>query len=173
MRDAIYNAWTPIMAVAEDTEPEAPPKRSKLPMILGLVLALAGGAGGFYAVQSGLIGGKPDEKAKMPKEEMEPLDEVSFVELPPMVIPIGTRPGMQHLRFRAQLEAHPGYAEDIAKIEPRIVDVLNGYLRAMDVAELADRGTLPKLRAQMLRRVQVVAGKGRVRDLLIMEMVVN
>ena len=34
---------------------DAPKKASKLPLIIGLVLALAGGGGGFYAVYSGMI----------------------------------------------------------------------------------------------------------------------
>jgi flagellar FliL protein len=53
------------------------------------------------------------------------------------------------------------------------MDVLNGYLRAVEVAEIEDRSALIRLRAQMLRRVQIVTGEGRVRDLLVTEFVVN
>ena len=42
---------------AEDTGEDAPKKRSKMPLILGLVFAILGGGGGFMAVQMGLIGG--------------------------------------------------------------------------------------------------------------------
>ena len=38
-----------------ETAPEETKKRSRSPLIIGLVLALVGGAGGFYAVYSGLI----------------------------------------------------------------------------------------------------------------------
>ncbi|MBC7156526.1 MAG: flagellar basal body protein FliL, partial [Rhodobacteraceae bacterium] len=41
------------------------------------------------------------------------------------------------------------------------------------VEELLAPAALVRLRAQMLRRVQVVAGAGRVRDLLVNEFVVN
>ena len=58
-------------------------------------------------------------------------------------------------------------------LRPRILDVLNGYLRAVEVAELEDPSALVRLRAQMLRRIQVVAGEGRVNDLLISEFVLN
>lgn len=162
------------MTVVEDTEVEAPKKPSKLPMIIGLVLAIAGGGGGFFAVQSGLLGGAEENAPVAEQEEpLKPLADVSFVALPPMVISIGSQPGLQHLRFQAQLESPTEHAEDVEKIVPRIVDVLNGYLRAVEVSELADRRTMPKLRGQMLRRIQIVTGKGRVRDLLIMELVVN
>ncbi len=36
-------------------------KPSKLPMITGIVLALAGGGGGFFAVSSGLLFGSDGE----------------------------------------------------------------------------------------------------------------
>ena len=45
------------MADAEEIEEnaQARPKRSKVPLILGLVLGLAGGGGGFYAAFAGLL----------------------------------------------------------------------------------------------------------------------
>ena len=54
-----------------------------------------------------------------------------------------------------------------------MVDTLNTYLRAVDVADLAAPAMAVKIRAQMLRRVQIVTGEGRVRDLLISEFVLN
>jgi flagellar FliL protein len=56
---------------------------------------------------------------------------------------------------------------------PRIQDVLNTYLRAVDVEDLEEPAALLRLRAQMLRRVQVVVGDGPVRDLLVTEFVLN
>jgi flagellar FliL protein len=65
------------------------------------------------------------------------------------------------------------YAGEVAMLKPRILDVLNGYLRAVDPAELEDPAALVRLRAQMLRRIQIVTGEGRVRDLLVTEFVMN
>jgi flagellar FliL protein len=56
---------------------------------------------------------------------------------------------------------------------PRVIDVLNGYLRAVEPGDFDDPAILGRLRAQMLRRVQIVTGTERVRDLLIMEFVLN
>ena len=56
---------------------------------------------------------------------------------------------------------------------PRVLDVLNTYLRAVEVRDLEEPAALARLRAQMLRRIQVVTGEGRVRDLLIAEFVLN
>lgn len=162
--------------MSDETTDEAPPKKSKLPMILGLVLAIAGGGGGFFAVNSGMIGGSSDGESHAEedaKEEVEEMPAVAFVPLDPMIVSLPGGGISTHLRFSAQLEVNPDYAAEVETLKPRIVDVLNGYLRAVEIAELSDPAVLVKLRGQMLRRVQVVVGDGRVRDLLIMEFVMN
>ena len=169
------------MAVAADIEEEAP-KKSKLPLILGLVLALAGGGGGFYAVSSGmLLGGAADEShdAKETADDSKGDAETTkaapamFLPLDPLVISIPSNGGARFLRFTAQIEVAPAYAEEVAAITPRIVDVMNGYLRAVELSDLEDQNVLLRLRGQLLRRIQVVAGPDRVKDLLVMEFVLN
>ncbi len=152
-----------------DDADDAPKKGGKLGLIIGLVLALAGGGGAFFAVQSGMILGPKDEHAEEKHVEVdEPV--IAFVPIDPMIIPMGKQSRYQ-LRFNAQLEVDPTASEQVAHVMPRILDVLNGYLRAVDVEELADPASLLKLRAQMLRRVQLVTGREQVKDLLITEFV--
>ncbi|CAN0580711.1 unnamed protein product [Ectocarpus sp. 12 AP-2014] len=79
----------------------------------------------------------------------------------------------QLLRFSAELEVSKAYKDDVEVLLPRIVDVLNGYLRALEVSDIDDPMALTRLRAQMLRRIQIVTGRDMVRDLLIMEFVLN
>ncbi len=162
------------MAETEETTEEAPKKRSKLPLILGLILALAGGGGGFFAVQSGLIMGTPEVVEAKPKDTPAPVRETAqFVAVDPLVISLGPRAGNAHLRFRAQLEVQPGEEDHVTNLMPRVIDVLNSYLRAVELRDLQNPSALVRLRAQMLRRVQVVVGDGRVKDLLIMEFVLS
>lgn len=154
-------------------EQAAPRKSSKLPLLIGLVLAIAGGAGGFMVVRTGLVGGDRPEAAtddQMPAEEMP---AAAFVPLDPMVINLPPGSDRQYLRFAAQLEVVPSYQAEVEAMRPRVVDVLNGYLRAVEPGDLESPEALNRLRAQMLRRIQVVVGDGRVRDLLIMEFVLN
>ena len=173
--------------VAAD-EIEAPRKKSKLPLLLGVVLALAGGGGGFFAVSQGLLfGGAADSEthaadggdhgAKGGETGGDghgaTVAALSFVPIEPLVISLSEDGQSRFLRFSAQVEVAPGAAEEVAEVMPRIVDVLNGYLRAVSLKELSDPGVLMRLRGQMLRRVQVVAGRDKVRDLLIMEFVLN
>jgi len=160
----------------EETAPEGdPPKKSKMPIIIGLVLALVGGGAGFYATWSGMIlGGGDHAEAKVEDEEVkDPFGDIAFVEVEPMIISVKAQPNQRLLRFRAQLEVPKSHAEDVTKLLPRVVDVLNSYLRALEVADLEDSAALTRLRAQMLRRVQVVTGKDRVNDFLIMEFVLT
>ena len=67
----------------------------------------------------------------------------------------------------------PSSAAAVQAEMPRIVDALNTYLRAVEVRDLEDPAALTRLRAQMLRRVQIVTGAGEVRDLLVTEFVLN
>lgn len=159
------------MADAELPQDAAPKKKSKLPLILGLVLFLVLGGGGFYAVYSGLIlGHSTDGPAG---DHVADLPEIAFVPLEPVTITLGEVSANVHLRFAAQLEVNLSHQSEVVLLVPRILDVLNGYLRAVEVAELGDPNALVRLRSQMLRRIQIVTGEGRVRDLLVTEFVLN
>lgn len=152
---------------------DAPPKKSKKGLLLGAVAALLCGGGAFYAVQSGLILGAEVEEAAHGDDHETPLEETklaAFVPVDPLVISLGGRSQYQ-LRFMAQLEVAPEKQSDVENLMPRILDVLNGYLRAVDVADLQSPTALVKLRVQMLRRIQLVTGDGHVKDLLITEFV--
>jgi flagellar protein FliL len=160
----------------ENTENAAPKKKGRMGLLIGLVLALVLGGGGFYAVMSGMIlagGGGESAHADAGQEALTPLQEVGFVPLEPLVISIGTPASRRHLQFRAELEVVPGNEEQVSKLIPRVMDVLNSYLRAVAPDDLEDPSALITLRAQMLRRIQLVTGESRVRDLLIMEFVLN
>lgn len=168
------------MAVTDTDPPDAgqhSAKTSRMPLLLGLLLALALGGGGFYLTYSGLLPiggsgaeGEAETEAETGAQTMKP---VAFVPIDPIVVTLGTPGQGRHLRFRAQLEVAPGREADVAALMPRVLDVLNGYLRAVPAAELEAPSALVRLRAQMLRRLQLVAGEGRIRDLLVTEFVLN
>lgn len=164
------------MSENEDTEDEPKKKGSKLPLILGLILALVGGGGSFFAVYSGMLLGGDATTDAAPDESMPvagELPDVAFVEVEPMIITMGRGTASKHLRFRAQLEVPSTQKGAVEALLPRVVDVLNTYLRAVEMSDLNDPAALVRLRAQMLRRLQVVTGPGRVSDLLIMEFVMS
>ena len=188
------------MTTTENPDDVVEKKPSKLPLILGLVFAVVGGGGGFFAVQSGVIPrgdsaaehsgadgataaadhGSTDDHGDGHGDAgaddhgaTSALGGIAFVPLDPIVVSLPRSEFGSLLRFSAQLEVKPAYQSEIEALKPRVVDVLNGYLRAVKPDDLADPNALARLRAQMLRRVQIVVGEGRVNDVLIMEFVVN
>ncbi|MFC3085887.1 flagellar basal body-associated FliL family protein [Tabrizicola soli] len=160
------------MATTDTNPEETAPKRSRKPLLIGLVLAILLGGGGFYATWSGLVLGGGEESATAGKAP-GPLTDVAFVPLETLVISLGPDSRSEHLRFSAQVEVVESAQDDVALLAPRILDVLNSYLRAIDTADIENPAAMARLRAQMLRRIQIVTGEGRVRDLLITEFVLN
>ena len=160
------------MAEAALPQDAAPRKSSKLPLLIGLVLAVVLGAGGFYAVWSGLLFGAAPAGAEA-EHGAEGLPEIAFVAIAPLVISIGDTAAARHLKFTSSLEVNKAAEEEVTLLLPRILDVMNGYLRAVDPKDLEDPSALVRLRAQLLRRIQLVTGEGRVRDLLVTEFVLD
>ena len=162
------------MAEATDDTGDVQKKSSKKPLLIGLVLAILMGGGGFFVTSSGMLSapsGTPEEKEV--QKELKELANIEFVRIEPVLIALARETEKRHLRFRGNLEVESEYREDVEALMPRILDVLNSYLRAVEIKQLEDPAALLRLRAQMLRRVQIVTGDGRVRDLLISEFVVN
>jgi flagellar FliL protein len=151
---------------AEDAPPK---KRGKAGLFVGLLAGLALGGGGFYAIRSGLL----DPAELLAGEDKPAAAAPAFVAMEPIMISLPPGASARHLRFAGQLEVEPGRAEEVAALMPRVLDTLNTYLRAVEVRDLENPAALQRLRAQMLRRVQVVAGEGRVRDLLVAEFILN
>lgn len=162
-------------AAAEPTE--EPAKGGKGPLLIGLVLLLVGAAGGYFAVSAGLLpfGAAPEAHVEETHHEMDvtSTEDIDFISVPGMVISFTGGGRRLLLRFSAELEVSKAYKQDVEVLLPRIVDVLNGYLRALEVSDIDDPMALTRLRAQMLRRIQIVTGRDMVRDLLIMEFVLN
>lgn len=162
------------MSAEEDMGTEKPVKKSKLPLIIGLVSALALGGGGFFAVYSGMIlGHEPKAAGDHRPKHPDATESIAFVPLEPLIIALPPDSGPRHLRIAAQLEVPPSAEADVAHLGPRILDVMNGYLRAVDLSDIEDPTALMRMRAQMLRRIQIVTGEGRVNDFLITEFVLN
>ncbi|MEC3861566.1 flagellar basal body-associated FliL family protein [Mesobacterium sp. TK19101] len=166
--------------MAEDIEDsaKAPRKRGKLPLVIGVVLALAGGGGAFFAVWSGMVlGGDHPNVEVEPHAKGEVADDraadMAFVPVSPLIVALGDRAGSRHLRFAANLEVPSRYVQEVTHLMPRIVDALNSFLQAVEERDVADRDSLLRLRVQMLHRVRLVVGDDRVSDLLVSEFVLN
>lgn len=173
-------------APAAETVPKG---KSKGPLI-GLALGLLMGGAAFGAIYTGrfdpmaLLGGGRSHAPAEPGEHAaaeshggghgkEAEGAGNFLALDPITVSLAPDQSARHLRFTAQIETAPEALAAVTAVKPRILDVLNGYLRAVDVAELESPAAMPRLRAQMLRRVQLVGGGEAVRDILITEFILN
>lgn len=168
------------MSDATVEEQAGEPKRAKWPLILGIALLPIGGAGGYFAAQSGLLGAgaAPDETAAevAPASRYEdpvPLGDVGFVDVPAVVINSGTSGQARTVRLQVTIEVPAQRVQAVTTVVPRVQDVLNSYLRALDPADFERPGALDRVRGQLLRRVKLVAGDENVRDLLVLEFIVN
>ncbi len=158
------------VAQAGALEETAPKKGRVMPFLLGLAMALVGGAGGYFAGNSGLLSALDSGSSQQIKDAES---DIAFVDVSPLVVSI-TRPDrIAQLRLQVALEVEKPYASQTEELMPRLKDVLYSYLRAVDTTDFDGPGALVQLRAQMLRRVQIVVGHDAVKDLLIQEFVVN
>ena len=173
-------------------------RRKRALLIGAAAMALCGG-GAFAAVSMGLVPGLGGSGAEAAEDHADAASGdhgekasdghakggddghggkdgasgVAFVPVEPLTVTLGEGAGRMHLRFGSQLEVPAGRAEAVAALMPRIVDVLGGYLRALEPEMVSERNADTRLRAQMLRRVRLVVGDDAVDDLLVTEFVFN
>ncbi|GMG83647.1 flagellar basal body-associated FliL family protein [Paralimibaculum aggregatum] len=170
----------------DEAAPERPRKGGKT-LLIALPVAVLLGGGAFYGVYAGLVplpfGQPPPEGPAAAAGEAAGPDPIeaelvagalpAFVPLEPMVISLAPEAAARHLKLSVQIEADPALADAVSQLRPRIADVLNTFMRAVEPAMLERPRSMARLRAQMLRRVQLVAPPGAVRDVLIQEFVLN
>ncbi|MCC5991520.1 MAG: flagellar basal body-associated FliL family protein [Rhodobacteraceae bacterium] len=161
------------MADSTTTAPDLPPDASAKPrlraVMLALVAALVLGGGGFLAVYQGWLLG-PGDSAPTPAPMTLDFD---FIAIDSMTISLVPGSGVSNLQFAAQIEVPAHAYAEVMRMHPRFVDVINTYLRAVNPQDLAEAEALFRLRAQILRRLQTIAGQGNIRDFLITEFVLR
>ncbi len=134
------------------------------------IAAIAGGAGfagTFTGIADSLV-----HQATEDDQSANQQDVPRFLELDPMTITVGDASSARQLRFRAFLALGEGDPSGVAALQPRILDIFATYLRAVSVERLEDPTALLHLRAQLLRRVQLLVGADAVTDLLVIDFVI-
>ena len=150
------------------------------------LLALAIGGGVFYGVRSGtlplpvperwlgeLAGKGADGAPEAAAAATAAYSPGAYVHLEPFVVSLGREASANHLKVSLVIEVTPGREGEVEAAKPRVLDVLNVFLRAVDERGFEVPRSMERLRAQMLRRVQLVSPEGAVRDVLIQEFVLN
>ena len=177
---------TDASAAIDDVEQE-PAKKSK-GMLFGMIGALLLGGASFFGVYSGMIplpfGSPPPAQTSTEDGTSEPQTaqkkstdygelSSSFIPLRELIISLGPNSNSKHLKLVISVEVDSQAEEQVTALSPRIRDVLNTFLRAVDERDFEVPRAMTRLRGQMLRRVQLVTPPGSVRDLLIQDFVLN
>lgn len=149
----------------------APKKQGLKGLLLALLPALLLGGGAFFATYTGMAtlpfgGAAETSESKKTKPEPKSFD-VAYLELDELVVPLSPRARSRFLVFQASIEAAPEDIPALEQIRPRILDVFNTYLRAIEEKELDEPSAMALLRARLLRRLGVVAAPVAPKDLLI------
>ncbi|MGV8928353.1 MAG: flagellar basal body-associated FliL family protein [Brevundimonas sp.] len=102
-------------------------------------------------------------------------DGVTFLTLPDMVVNIQAPDGRPtFLKLKLTLETSDAHvAEQLQGEMPRLHDMFQGFLRELRPEDLAGSAGSFQLRAEILRRVNLVAAPGKVDAVLIEEMLVQ
>ena len=161
----------------EETE-EAPPKPSLLktliPAGISVIVLGAVAAGVAFVLPSGssetACADTGDGHAKV---KTKSYDDVAFVNLEPLVISLGPNANSDYLKISITLETTGSEIKAVEHLKPKFRDVLNTYLRAVNESDLVEPAAMIRLRAQMLRRIQLIAPHGAVENVLITDFVLN
>ncbi len=102
-------------------------------------------------------------------------DGVTFFTLPDMVVNIQSPDGRPtFLKLKLTLETRDAHvAEQLQAEMPRMQDMFQGFLRELRPEDLAGSAGSFQLRAEILRRVNLIAAPGKVDAVLIEEMLVQ
>jgi flagellar FliL protein len=143
------------------------------------LLLMGGGAGAAWVLVPGMpdimrkiVVGSPvpgEEAVAAPMAQVRPV----FVELPEMTLtlPNAGRPRQLRLKLAMEVAADPGQPPP-ELMNPRVYDSLVLYLRTLRDGELEGALAMDRLRGDLHRRLDLLLGEGRVRDVLITGFVV-
>ena len=166
------------MSDKEETEEAAPEKPSAVKTLLfsGVSALVLGGAaaGVVFLAPSNTAPCAPAPAAGgEAKKQTKSYEDIAFVNLEPLVVTLGPNAQSEYLKISISLETTNDNVKKVEHLRPKFRDVLNAYLRAVDEKDLIEPFAMTRLRAQMLRRMQVVASSDVVTDVLITDFVLN
>lgn len=189
----------PAVTDGEGAEGEAAPKKKKPPLLLIIIPAAVlvlggGGAAAFFMMKPKNADAHAEAEAPAPAEgghgkgdkkggEIDPAlgkiaagpDGVTFYTLPDMVMNIQASDGRPtFLKLKLTLEMKDARVATRLQSEmPRLQDMFTSFMRELRPEDLSGSAGTYQLRAEILRRVNLIAAPGKVDAVLIEEMLVQ
>lgn len=164
-------------AEGQDGEVEGKAKGGLLPK-LAMVLALGAVSFGTVYLLPRPDAGSHDVASSSDAAHYE--DEVpalelaqntNYLELTPLTISLQNNSRI--LKIGITLEVQSGEEEYIDPNDPKIRDAFMGYLRALRLEQIEDAAFMAQMRAQLLRRAQLILGQDKVHGILITDFLVR
>ncbi|MEP6342116.1 MAG: flagellar basal body-associated FliL family protein [Maricaulaceae bacterium] len=156
---------------------DAPPKK-KGGTIGALVTLIALGAASFgtvFMLPSNDPVSHEDNEKEMATDETQPkLDltvDTGYLELTPLTLSLQNNNRI--LKIGITLETLAGEEDYIDANDPKIRDAFTGYLRALRLEQIEDAAFMAQMRAQLLRRAQLILGAENIRSILITDFLVQ
>jgi flagellar FliL protein len=139
--------------------------------VLVLLLGL-GGAFAFGAFDSLLGKGEHDAAAEQKAKEHK---EAVFYDLPELLVNLSAQNSRtSYLKLRVALEIEdPEASKELEKLQPRVIDNFQVYLRELRIADLDGSAGMFRLKEELLARVNVAVAPVKVNDVLFKEMLVQ
>lgn len=194
------DAAVPAVADGEAGAEDAAPAKKKLPLLFiiipaALVVLGGGGAAAFMLMQPKPAAAHGEEKADEGHGEKkggghgkeggeadpaagkiaEGPDGVTFYTLPDMVVNVQSADGRPtFLKLKLTLEMKDAaLAEHLQAEAPRMQDMFQSFLRELRPEEMQGSAATYQLKAELLRRINLIAAPGKVDAVLIEEMLVQ
>lgn len=171
------------MSEAEEVPPEVEEKKkSPVKAIVftaaGAIAMGAAAAGASYllapsAHKCSVESAKSGDKEGGDGDVKGDIKDVAFVNIEPLVVTLGANARSRYLKISISLETTRNHQKSLTELTPRIRDTLNSYLRAVEEDDLMRSSSMSRLRAQMLRRLQLVAPSEVISDILITDFVLT
>lgn len=188
----------PAVAEGEGVDGEAAPKKKKPPLLLIIIpaalLVLGGGGAAAFFMMKPKSAETHEEAPVAPAEgghgksdkkdgEVDPAlgqisagpDGVTFYTLPDMVMNIqsaDSRPTFLKLKLTLEMK-DARVATRLQSEMPRLQDMFTSFMRELRPEDLSGSAGTYQLRAEILRRVNLIAAPGKVDAVLIEEMLVQ
>ncbi len=162
---------------AADNAPEKKPSPIGS-LVFGLVSAIlmgaiAAGVIFMFPVEQGVCKTAETAETSEPKKKTKSYENTAFINLEPLVVTLGPTAKSEYLKISVSLETTKDNTKKLEHLKPKFRDVLNTYLRAVNESDLADPTAMTRLRAQLLRRLQLVTSSEAISDVLITDFVLN
>lgn len=166
--------------MSDEQEPAEPETKqpSVVTRLAGTIVPALATGGLVFAVVTFFPASAPqcsggDDGSGHHADNIDPYDDVEFVSLEPLVVSLAGGADADYLRISISIETTSKDSKKIAYLTPKLRDVLNGYLRAVDESDLTEPLAMTKLRSQILRRVRVAATPYTIKNVLITDFILN